>query len=125
MVNDIKKLAKLRALARLRQDIELAKLARLTTEDQRIADQQSDLRQAARAVRHETPHSALEARLQERFGDWSDLRIDRLQASRAALQPVIAAQKDQAARAVGREDVLGRLGEQLTQDLRLAQYRRS
>ncbi|MBD3785483.1 MAG: hypothetical protein IE922_00750 [Sphingomonadales bacterium] len=125
MVSNIKKLAQLRALARLRQDIELAKLARLTAEDQRIADQQSDLRRAAHAVRHEAPLSALEARLQDRFGDWTERRLDRLQANRSALQPVIAAQKDQAARAVGREDVLGRLGDQLAQDLRLTQHRRS
>lgn len=125
MVSEIQKLAKLRALAKLRQEIELAKLARLTGEDQRIANQQSDLKQSARAMRGQAPQSALEGRLQDRFGDWTDARLAALQTARDSLVPIIAMQKEHAARALGREDALARIGEQLADERRLEQRRRS
>lgn len=115
MVSKIRKLAELQALARLRQDVELAKLARLTAEDRRIAAQQSALSRDAASIRASAPRSAAEARLQDRFGTWTDLRLEALAGARATLYPLIDAQKSVAARAVGREDVLGRLAEQLAQ----------
>ncbi len=115
MVKDLRKLRQLQALAHLRQEVELAKFARLSQTDQEIATRQAALRRAESAALRVAPQSSTEARLQERFRDWSDRRLDLLQGEREALKPVIDAQREIAAGALGRDSVLEQLAEQLAQ----------
>ena len=124
MVTDLRKLRQLRELARLRQEIELARFARLNEADRSLTERQSTVRTAGREALGQSPQSALEAQMQERFRDLTEDRLARLQAERAALQPQLEAQRDLAAGAVGRDTVLGRLNEKLALAARRDQSRR-
>lgn len=124
MVKDLHKLRQLQALAHLRQEVELAKFARLSQADQEIATRQAAVRRAESAALRAAPQSSTEARLQERFRDWSGRRLDLLQGERDALKPVIAAQQEIAAGALGRDSVLEQLAEQLAQAARRDRFKR-
>lgn len=108
-----RKIAALDRVARLKREMELAELARLNARKRELAQEREALhRQATEAAQAGTGAPAV-ALVAERFGRWTRAREAVLEGEAHRLDHAAAAQKDRAARAVGRHHVLEKIADRL------------
>ncbi|MFD2173065.1 hypothetical protein [Rhodobacter lacus] len=107
---DLKALQELAAMVR---DREMGKLARLTTARQKLEAQHAEVGVQAGAARREGMEDLLLSGAAERFTAWSLAKQAQLTQQIAALQEPIAFQTAKTAKAVGRNENLGKIAETL------------
>ncbi|MGD9919528.1 MAG: hypothetical protein AB7U46_16070 [Paenirhodobacter sp.] len=114
----VKRLSVLLEISRIRRDVEMAALARLTGERQRlsaardaVACQEREAREAGLA----SPQDGLQA---ERFSAWTARRAQALEAQAEVVAARIEAQKQATRIAVGREHNLEKISDRLVEAAR-------
>lgn len=117
-----RKLAQLTRIARMKKELELADLARLARSRDAVEALRADLTSAEQAARRAALASAEAARTAEGFSSWVQYRQSEAEIELQKLTGEFSRQKERAAGAVGRHDVLGKLEMQLGED---ARYRKS
>lgn len=109
----LKRLDVLLEISRIRRDVEMAALARLAGERQRLIAAQDALSQQERSAREAglaSPHDGLQA---ERFAVWTARRAQVLETQVAAVEARIEGQKQVTRVAVGREHNLEKISDRL------------
>lgn len=104
-----RKLTQLRRISELKKEMELAALARLARSEADAQKTRDDLVSAERAARAAALASAENAKATESFAGWVSYRQMRLEDELERLNDEILRQKDKAAVALGRYDVLRKI----------------
>ena len=96
---------------------ELAALAGLMAEHQKLAEKQRSVAQAMHEALQLAQNGLADARQAESFARWVSGQHDEIQLELARLIPLIHDQKERTAKAVGRHETLGTLEQRLRRDL--------
>lgn len=103
------RLSRLTHIATMKKEMELASLARLARERDAAQAHREELVRAEQEARRAAAASSDEARVAEQFTRWVQHRHVEVDSTLQRLTAEMSIQKDKAAGAVGRHDVLGKI----------------
>ncbi len=114
---DVKGMGRLLQITQTIRERELAALAGLMAEHQKLSEKQKSVSQAMHEALQLAQNGLADARQAETFARWVASQHDQIQLELARLAPLMQAQKERTAKAVGRHDTLGKLDGRLRRDL--------